>query len=149
MEGPRVSRPPERPLAIFDGDCGFCRQWIARWKEETGPWVEYAPSQEVADRFPEIRKEAFARAFQLVLPDGRSFEGAEAVFATLAQAPGRGRLAAAYRRLPGFAALTELVYRVIARHRSFSLSVTRAFWGAPSRARRTTPPRPSSCGSSA
>ncbi len=129
MEGRRVSRPPERPLAIFDGDCGFCRQWIARWKEETGPSVEYAPSQEVAERFPEIPKEAFARAFQLVLPDGRAVEGAEAVFATLAQAPGRGRLAAAYRRVPGFAGLTELVYRGIARHRSFSLAVTRALWG--------------------
>ncbi len=57
----RVERPPERPLGVFDGDCGFCRLWIARWKARTGPKVDYAPSQEVAERFPEIPKEQFAR----------------------------------------------------------------------------------------
>lgn len=129
MEGPRVSRPPERPLAIFDGDCGFCRSWIVRWKEETGPAVDYAPSQDVAERFPEISKEAFARAFQLVLPDGRSFEGAEAVFRTLAQRPGGSRLAWAYARVPGFTALSEFLYRAIARHRSAASALTRALWG--------------------
>ncbi|MGE5413250.1 MAG: thiol-disulfide oxidoreductase DCC family protein [Syntrophomonadaceae bacterium] len=128
MEGPRVAHPPERPLAIFDGDCGFCRAWIARWKEETGDAVDYATSQEVAERFPEIPREAFARAFQLVLPDGRSFEGAEAVYAALAQKPGGGRLAGAYRRVPGFGALSDFVYGIIARHRSVSLALTRFFW---------------------
>ena len=51
MSGLRVARPPERPLAIFDGDCGFCRAWIGRWKAMTGPRVDYAPSQEVGERF--------------------------------------------------------------------------------------------------
>jgi predicted DCC family thiol-disulfide oxidoreductase YuxK len=129
MEGPRVAHPPERPLAIFDGDCGFCRAWIARWKEATGEAVDYATSQSVAERFPEIPREAFARAFQLVLPDGRSFEGAEAVYATLAQKPGAGRLAWAYAHVPGFGAISDLVYGIIARHRSVSLAATRALWG--------------------
>ncbi|HTY42930.1 MAG TPA: lipase maturation factor family protein [Thermoanaerobaculia bacterium] len=129
MEGPRVAQPPERPLAVFDGDCGFCRAWIARWKEATGPAVDYAPSQEVANRFPEIPPEAFARAFQLVLPDGRVLEGAEAVFATLALRPGGSRLARARGRVPGFAAATEAVYRVIAGHRGAAAAVTRFLWG--------------------
>jgi len=49
----RVAQPPERALVVFDGDCGFCRQWVARWKVRTGSKVDYAPSQEVAARFPE------------------------------------------------------------------------------------------------
>jgi len=129
MSGLRVARPPERPLAIFDGDCGFCRAWIGRWKAMTGPRVDYAPSQEVGERFPEIPKEAFARAFQLVLPDGRVLEGAEAVFATLSRKPGGGALAAAYARLPGFAALSELAYRLIASHRPAATAMTRLLWG--------------------
>ncbi|HTR03356.1 MAG TPA: lipase maturation factor family protein [Thermoanaerobaculia bacterium] len=129
MEGPRVAQPPERPLAVFDGDCGFCRAWIARWKEAAGPAVDDAPSQEVASRFPEIPPEAFARAFQLVLPDGRVLEGAEAVFATLAFRPKGSRLAWAYRRVPGFAAITEAAYRLIAGHRGAAATATRLLWG--------------------
>jgi len=129
MEGSRVAHPPERPLAIFDGDCGFCRLWIARWKTMTGPKVDYAPSDEVAARFPEISRETFARAFQLVTPDGRVLEGARAVFATLAEVPGGGALDRAYRRIPGFAALADVAYGAVASHRRAASAVTRLLWG--------------------
>ena len=129
-DGLRVARPPERPLAIFDGDCGFCRLWIARWKLRTGPKVDYAPSQEVAPRFPEISAERFARAFQLVLPDGRVLGGAEAVLALAGRVPGGGLPLALYRRIPGMAPLLELAYRLVARHRPAAMAVTRWVWGS-------------------
>ena len=129
MESWRVAHPPERPLGIFDGGCGFCRRWIARWKLLTGDRVEFAPAQEVAARFPEIPGEVFARAFVLVLPDGRAFEGAEAVFGTLAQEPGAGWLAAAYARVPGFAPLADAAYRIVSSHRGAAAAVTRWLWG--------------------
>jgi predicted DCC family thiol-disulfide oxidoreductase YuxK len=129
MEARRVEHPPERPLAIFDGDCGFCRAWIARWKSLTGPRVDYAASQEAAPRFPEIPSEAFARAFQLVLPDGRVLQGAEAVFWTLAEKPGGGLLAGAYARVPGFAPVAEFAYRAVASHRPAATALTRFLWG--------------------
>jgi predicted DCC family thiol-disulfide oxidoreductase YuxK len=72
-----------RPLLIFDGACGFCRAWIARWRQYTGEAVDYAPYQEVADRFPHIPREAFARAVHLVEPDGTVTQAAAAVFRTL------------------------------------------------------------------
>jgi predicted DCC family thiol-disulfide oxidoreductase YuxK len=125
----RVAHPPERPLAIFDGDCGFCRQWIARWKARTGSKVDYAPSQEVAGRFPEIAPERFARALQLVLPDGVVLEAAEAVFALVGREPASGVPLALYRRVPGVAPLFELAYRVVASHRSAAMAVTRVLWG--------------------
>jgi predicted DCC family thiol-disulfide oxidoreductase YuxK len=130
MEARRVANPPSKALAIFDGDCGFCLQWIERWRAGTGDRVDYAPSQEVAARFPEIPAEAFRRAFQLVLPDGRVLEGAQAVYATLAQTPGSGRLDAAYTRLPAFAAASELAYRLIASHRGAATAATRLLWGS-------------------
>jgi lipase maturation factor 1 len=129
MEAPRVAHRPPRPLAIFDGDCGFCRTWIARWKERTGDSVDYAPSQEVAARFPEIPPEAFGRAFQLVQPDGRVLAGAAAVAATLEAAPGGSALGFAYRKWPGFAPLAETLYRWIAGHRGAAATATRWLWG--------------------
>ncbi|HKD18893.1 MAG TPA: lipase maturation factor family protein [Thermoanaerobaculia bacterium] len=130
MDTRQVAHPPVRPLGIFDGDCGFCRAWIARWRAQTGANVDYAPSQEVAGRFPEIPSDVFRRAFVLVLPDGRALDGAEAVFATLAQKPGAGRLSAAYARVPGFAALAEGAYRIIASHRDIGAALTRWLWGS-------------------
>ena len=53
----RVSNPPPEPLMIWDGECHFCRHWIERWREITTGEVEYAPCQEIADRFPEIPRE--------------------------------------------------------------------------------------------
>ncbi len=129
MEGPRVAHPPQRPLAIFDGDCGFCRLWIRRWQAATGSGVDYSPSQEVGTRFPEIPSEAFRHAFQLVLPDGRTLQGAEAVLATLAEKHGGGALLAMYRRVPGFGALMDLTYRTVAGHRGAAMAVTRLAWG--------------------
>ena len=130
MNGPRrVAAPPARPLLLFDGDCGFCRRWILRWKALTGERVDYAPSQEAGSRFPEIPAEDFRRSVQLVLPDGSVLGGAEAVFASLSFAPRGGRLLSAYRRVPGFAALTEAIYRVIAGHRGAASALTTALWG--------------------
>jgi lipase maturation factor 1 len=123
-----VAAPPERPLLIFDGDCGFCRLWIARWRAATGSRVDYAPSQEVAGRFPEIPAEAFRRSVQLVLPDGRVLQGAHAVFAALAEANRRAGLRA-YERLPGFAPATEAAYGLVARHRGAASAFTRVLWG--------------------
>jgi hypothetical protein len=64
-----------------------------------------------------------------VSPDGEVFEGAEAVFRSLAETPGHRWPLAAYRRVPGFAAAAEAAYRFIARHRTAGLRVTNALWG--------------------
>jgi hypothetical protein len=65
----------------------------------------------------------------LVSSDGEVLEGAEAVFRSLAEAPGHRWPLAAYRRVPGFAAAAEAAYRFIARHRTAGLRVTNALWG--------------------
>jgi predicted DCC family thiol-disulfide oxidoreductase YuxK len=126
---PHVAAPPDKPLVVFDGDCGFCRFWIARWQSISGDRLDYAPYQEVASRFPEIEVDEFRRAVQLVLPDGSVYAGAAAVVRALAEVPGHGHWLALYRNLPGFAAATDLAYRLIARHRGAASRVTRILWG--------------------
>ena len=68
----RVQAPPSKPLLLFDGDCQFCRRWIARWKNSTGDAVDYLPFQdeEIARRFPEIPPAELETAVHLIMPDG-------------------------------------------------------------------------------
>jgi lipase maturation factor 1 len=124
-----VSSPPQKPLVIFDGDCNFCRRWVERWREMTQGAVEYAPFQEVAVRFPEIPAEAFAEALHFIDKGGTVYRGAEAVFRSLGSASGGHALIWSYEHLPGFAPITEVGYRAIARNRMLASFFTRQLWG--------------------
>jgi predicted DCC family thiol-disulfide oxidoreductase YuxK len=124
-----VRDAPTKPLLIFDGDCHFCRRWIERWRELTAGAVEYAPAQEAAGRFPEIPAEAFDRSVQFIETDGTVFSGAAAVFRSLGQKRGREWMTWSYEHLPGFAAVTEAAYRLVARNRQTASLFTRLLWG--------------------
>ena len=80
-------------------------------------------------QYPEIPIAAFQRAVQYIGPDGRIASGAEAAFLTLSHASGKGFWLTLYRRLPGFAAIAERLYALIASHRSASYRVSLWLWG--------------------
>ena len=82
-----------RPLLVYDGDCGFCRRRVERWRVRTGARVEYAPYQEAAPRLPQVSIDEFERSVQLLDLDGRVYSGALAVFRVLAHADVRWPLA--------------------------------------------------------
>ena len=114
-----------KPLLVYDNACGFCRYWIAQWQHITGDSIEYAPYQEVAAEFPDIPLSAFEDSVQLILQNGTVLSGAEAVLRAL----NNGFLLWCYNRLPGFAGVSEGVYRLVAQHRPFFSALTRWFWG--------------------
>src|SRR5438094_452004 len=91
---------PQKPVLIFDGDCGFCRRWVGRWKGLTGDTIEFAPSQEVASQFPQIPPKGFDESVWLVEPDGKVTGAAEAVFRSLALAGQMEYLLWGYQHLP-------------------------------------------------
>ena len=127
------SDPSPKPLLIFDGKCGFCRIWIEYWKKLTGDSIDYAPSQEVADQFPAIPREAYGKSVQFVRVDGSVANGARAVFETL----GRVHL---YESLPLLKPASETAYRYIAKHRDLFYWLTRLSFGTkitPARFART------------
>ena len=126
---PATPTPLERPLMLFDGDCGFCRFWVERWRSQTRGLVDYAPAQERGAEFPQITETAWKRAVQLVLPDGTIYSGAEAVFAALAAVPGRRWMLGAYRRVPGVQPVCDAVYSIVASHRDFFAKATQFAWG--------------------
>src|SRR6187402_808031 len=113
-----------KPLLVYDGECAFCRRWIARWRHSFGDRVDVAPYQEIAGRFPDMEPARFREAVHLREPSGVWTRGAEAVFRALAVAPGRGWPLRLYRRLPGFAAVSEWVYRLVAGQRPALARVT-------------------------
>lgn len=118
----------KRPLLIYDGDCGFCRFWVERWKRLTGSAVRYEPYQEAASRLTSIPAERFQQAVQLVEKEGVS-EGAEAVFRLLAFAPRWGWPLQLYRMVPGFRQVSEAVYRFVASHRGAFFRLNRLLLG--------------------
>src|SRR6266699_2271401 len=124
-----VCNPPPKPLLIWDGECDFCRLWIERWREITAGKVEYATYQQAAHQFPEIPVEQFKRAMALIEPGGETFFAAEAVYRSLRYRSSRRWLAWSYDHLPGFAAISEIAYKVIARHRGLGSTFTRLLWG--------------------
>jgi predicted DCC family thiol-disulfide oxidoreductase YuxK len=103
---------------IYDGHCGFCLWWLARWRRRVGDRIDYAPSQEAGRHYPTLSPVRFSRSIQLVETDGTVYEGAEAAFRVLSRAPRGGQPLWAYEHLPGVRAVTERGYKFVARHRS-------------------------------
>ena len=122
--------PPSVPVLIFDGNCGFCRFWAARWQYRSGSLVEFTPYQgaDIAQRFPEIPQDRCARAVQFVEADGRVSEAAEAVFRLLASIGSRLPIHF-YEAVPVARSVSEMVYRAVADHRHLASRVTTMVWG--------------------
>ena len=95
-----------RATCIYDGDCAFCRRCVVLGRGIVADRVDFQPSQEVAEDYPEIPPEAFARSVQFVDEDRQVSEGAEAVLRCLNRAPGLGWLLLFYQRVPGVVAIT-------------------------------------------
>src|ERR1043166_8371655 len=122
-------RAPVKPLLVFDGNCAFCRRWVARWQRATRELVDYAPSAEAAPRLPDIPPERFREAVVFVDAGGGVSQGAEAVFRALAVVPGRAWPLGLYRRVPGVAPVAEWLYRWVARHRTPLSWWSERVWG--------------------
>jgi len=103
--------------------------WVTRWQRRTGNRIDFAPYQLVASDYPEVPRERFQAAAQLVDTDGRVFSGAAAVLRALSHAGRRRWLWSLYSRLALFAWFSEWVYRLVAGHRRGLTALTRFFWG--------------------
>ncbi|HSU56128.1 MAG TPA: lipase maturation factor family protein, partial [Candidatus Dormibacteraeota bacterium] len=127
----RLATPPPRPLIVFDGDCRFCRIWIARLRQITDEAADYVQYQDtsLAERFPEISGQQFETAVHLLMPDGSVFNGAEAMFRAMALNPKEQWFLDWYLYSKTFASASESIYAFIARHRTTFSLLTRIGWG--------------------
>jgi predicted DCC family thiol-disulfide oxidoreductase YuxK len=105
-----------RSTLTFDGNCAFCRKWVDFWHTLTGDRVDYRAST------------APLRSVEYDTSDGH-YIGAEAVFQLLAPVSGYEWMLRVYRHIPGLALLAELLYRLVATHRTAADRITTALWG--------------------
>ena len=119
----------DRPLLVFDGECGFCRASVERWEAATGPQINYAPYQQVAGTLPQIHREAFGQAVHLVDVDGRVSRGAEAVFRAAAHCGRKPWLLWLYLHVPPVAFAAEAAYRLVGGNRTPLSTLRRVWWG--------------------
>lgn len=110
---------PDRPLVLYDGRCGFCRDWsrrLARWDGRGRlRQVPYQERGEVAG-LPVLSDAELEAAIHVVLPDGRIERGARGILALLPWLRG-GRVLALVARVPGVGRLADQAYRWVARRR--------------------------------
>ena len=106
-------------ILIYDGECPVCVKtvdWIrARALPEAFGFLS-CHSEELANRFPFIDKDACLQAMHLVLPNGTVLAGERAVPEILLRLRGY-RWTAALFRLPGAGIFSHVFYRWFAKNR--------------------------------
>lgn len=105
---------------VYDADCAMCRAsalWLMRRAMAAGQ-LEILPCRSAPRRarFPQLTEEQCMRAMQLVLPDGRILEGADAVPELLRRIP-RWRWAVPLLALPVVRPVSRRAYAWIAANR--------------------------------
>jgi predicted DCC family thiol-disulfide oxidoreductase YuxK len=121
---------PRRPILYWDGDCGFCRRWVERWRATTGDSVEYRTLQGAPAAVLEAAGGEELERIVLQQTDGSLLTGAGAALTSLAPHDTDARRAlGAYRRLPFFRAVAEACYAWVAGHRVFCARMTGLLWG--------------------
>lgn len=114
-----IAVQPERPVIVFDGNCGFCQRQIARIRRgDPNAQFEYLPSQspDLLTRFPALAGHELSSGLRLVEPRGAIHVGAEATYHIARRLRGWRWVAWLYR-VPGVNWLARLTYGWIARNR--------------------------------
>jgi predicted DCC family thiol-disulfide oxidoreductase YuxK len=108
---------PAPPLFVFDGDCGFCRKWVA-WVEGKvdGP-VTFVAYQSLDLTHIALRPEQVQTASYWVDEEGRTYRGNRSFTQALRRGHGAWRVLGAVGDLPGVRWVLTPFYRWVVRNR--------------------------------
>jgi predicted DCC family thiol-disulfide oxidoreductase YuxK len=138
----------DRPLVIYDGECGICKWLLAgllRWDRRGRLRTLPLQSQEAEAVLADLDTEVRMASWHLVSPDGGRRSAGAALPTLLSYLPGGRPPAAVFARFPG---ATERAYRWVARNRTQisklipAGSKARAAERVRQRERRDSNPRP-------
>ena len=114
-----TSAPPGKSTLVFDGDCSFCRRWVARIaRRDPSGTFEFLPRQTegLTKRFPRLAEGDFNTGMRLITPDDAIHVGADAAYQIARRLRYWHRVAWLYH-VPGIHWLTRSGYAWIAAHR--------------------------------
>lgn len=111
--------PKNKPLMVYDGNCGFCKYWVIKWKLMSGDSIEYQPFQKVASSFKDINAKHFAEAVRFIDMDGKVYSGPGAAYYTYFIKGKVKFLYKAYKNKNWFRRLNDIVYQWVADNRDF------------------------------
>jgi predicted DCC family thiol-disulfide oxidoreductase YuxK len=111
-----MTRPLERPVLLYDGDCAFCTT-SARLLERIGPDAEIVAWQFADLEELGVTAEQTADAVQWTEAGGTVRSGHEAIAAALSSAGGIWRIAGRTLTLPGVSWVAAKAYRLVADNR--------------------------------
>jgi predicted DCC family thiol-disulfide oxidoreductase YuxK len=116
--------PKDKPLMVFDGNCGFCKYWVIRWKKISGLGVEYKSYQEVAVMFGDIPENDFKQAVRYIDVDGRVFNGPDAAYITYFKKDKAKFLHQWYADKSWFMSMSDYAYQFVADNRNTMSKIT-------------------------
>lgn len=106
-------------MLIYDGSCPVCSKAVSWIKENQRPGAfELVPCQsdDVAARFPRVERAACMRAMHLILPDGSTLSGEQAMPEIVKRLEKYSRAAGLFR-IAGAQPLSRAFYRWFADRR--------------------------------
>ncbi len=110
---------PRKSTVVFDGDCSFCRRWVARIasRDRSGMFELVArQTAGLTERFPKLAEGDFDTGMRLITPDDAIHVGADAAYQIARRLRYWRRIAWLYH-VPGIHWFTGAVYAWIAAHR--------------------------------
>ncbi|KAF3469210.1 DUF393 domain-containing protein [Streptomyces sp. Tu 3180] len=106
-----------RPVLVFDGDCGFCTSSVRFLERVVRPGCEAVPWQRADLAALGVTRERARHEALWVTPVGRVYGGARAVAKLLLSAGGAWALVGALLTLPPVRWAAHAAYRLVANNR--------------------------------
>ena len=131
LEPGPLERPTDRPVALYDGNCGFCRNSRDRFRALSGDKIAWIPLQYAQRYGIEIPQQELQQSIHLLEPNGDLTRGAEAIFRIMDLGQIRRWPRSIYEFIPLVPNASEIGYRIVARNRPLVTLAARSLCGRP------------------
>ena len=115
-------------MFIYDGECGFCKKCVRRWKRRTGDRVAFRPYQEALNDFDHIAPDAFEDSPHFIDENNQVFTGGQSIVELFARGRGRAWHKWVYMHIPFADSFIEYFFKKISSCRECADKITSVIW---------------------
>jgi len=121
--------PKEKPILVWDGECGFCKFWVIRLQKRTKDKIDFKTFQEVGGLLKDIPLKEFKKASRLIETDGHVFNGPDSLYRSLYHSASTSQWHRWYHKYLWFEKLNDHAYNTIAKNRPTMFTLTKICFG--------------------